>query len=117
MMRYSLQPRYWILVNGYEFLFFAKSMGKREGKNISEKLSGKYGQKITDHATDALKITSKRVIQKTTEATGDLIGNKIPDKITKISKTSQQNYSETVTNDNDKQIPEKDVHLQKEHRK
>ena len=32
---------------------------------------------INQSATDVLKITSKRVIQKTAEATGDLIGNKI----------------------------------------
>ena len=32
--------------------------------------------------TDAIKTTSKIAIQKTAEATGDLIGNKIADKIT-----------------------------------
>ena len=45
--------------------------------------------------TDALKTASKRAIQKTVEATGDLIGNKIADSITKVSKTSLQNNSET----------------------
>ena len=35
-----------------------------------------------------LKTTSKRAIQKTAEATGDLVGNKIADKITSISKKS-----------------------------
>ena len=33
-----------------------------------------------------MKTTSKRAIQKTAEATGDLIGNKIADKITSASK-------------------------------
>ena len=33
-----------------------------------------------------MKIASKRAIQKTAEATGDLIGNKIADKITSVSK-------------------------------
>ena len=33
-----------------------------------------------------MEIASKKVIQKTTVATGDLIGNKIADKITSISK-------------------------------
>ena len=37
-------------------------------------------------ATDAIKTASKRAIQKTAEATGDLIGNKIADRITSISK-------------------------------
>ena len=57
-------------------------MGKNIGKNISENL------------------------KKIPEASGDLIGNKIADmiskspdgRITKLSKNSQQNNSETVTN-------------------
>ena len=36
--------------------------------------------------TDAIKTASKRAIHKTAEATGDLIGNKIDDKITSVSK-------------------------------
>ena len=36
--------------------------------------------------TDAAKTTSERVVQKTAEATGDLIENKIADKITSIGK-------------------------------
>ena len=69
----------------------------------------KYSQKLFDHArqsaTDPLKTTSKKAIQKTPEATGDLIGNKIADKITKISKPLQQNISQTITNEHDKEIP------------
>ena len=41
--------------------------------------------------------------QKTAEAIGDLIGNKITDRIMKFS--SQQNNSETVTNGNDIDLP------------
>ena len=37
-------------------------------------------------ATDAIKTASKRVIQKTAEATSDLIGDEIADKITGVSK-------------------------------
>ena len=48
-------------------------------------------------ATDALKTSSERVIQKAAEAIGDLIYNKIANKITRVSKASQQNISETVT--------------------
>ena len=92
-------------------------MGKNIGKTIIKNLSGKYSQNRLDHAkksaTDTLKTTSKIVIQKTAEATGDLIGNKIDDAvakshdgtITKVSKNSQQNNSETVTNEHDKEIP------------
>ena len=39
-------------------------------------------------ALDAAKTTSKKAIQKSAEATGDLIGNKIADKITSVSKNS-----------------------------
>ena len=58
-------------------------------------------------ATDALKTSSKRAIQKAVEATGDLCGNKIANKITKLSKNSQQDNSETVTNEHYKEIPPK----------
>ena len=44
-------------------------------------------------------------MQKTAEATGDLIGNKIADRIKKVSKNSQQKNAEIVTNEHDKQIP------------
>ena len=61
-------------------------MGKNIGKNISKSLSGKYGKKLLDHAkkfaTDAFKTFSKKVICKTAEATGDLIGNKTANGIT-----------------------------------
>ena len=57
---------------------------------MSKKLSNKYGQKCLDTAkkstTDAIKAAPKRAIQKTVEATGDLIENKIADKITSVSK-------------------------------
>ena len=49
--------------------------------------------------TDAIKTVSKRAIQNTVEATGDLIGNKIADKITSISKKSSNNNNNN--NDND----------------
>ena len=53
--------------------------------------------------------------QKTAEATGDLIGNKIADRITKFLKNSQQNNIETVTNENDKEIP-KERYISQEER-
>ena len=73
-MRYSIEPRDRIYVKRYGFLSFAKNM------------SNTYIQKLLNSAkkstTDAIKTVSKRAIQKTAEATGDLIGNKIVDKIT-----------------------------------
>ena len=48
-------------------------------------MSSKNIQKLFDSttkaATDTIKIASKRAIRKTLEATGNLIGNKIADKI------------------------------------
>ena len=52
--------------------------------------------------TDAFKIASKRAIQKTAEATGYLIGNKIADKITSYSKNL---VNESHSNDVDNEIP------------
>ena len=64
---------------------FAKNMGKN--------ISSKYNQKLLDHAkksaTDVIKTSSKRADQKTADATGDLVGNKIVNRITKVSKNSQ----------------------------
>ena len=89
-MRYSIEPRDRINVKGYGFLSFAKNMGKS--------LSSKYGQKLLDSAkkstTDAIKTASKRAIQKTAGATGDLIGNKIADKITSVSKKPSNNNND-----------------------
>ena len=88
---------------------FVENIDKNIGKNISKNLRGKYGQILLDHAkqsaTDVLKTNSKRVIQKTPEATGNLIDNKIADKDTKIERTLQRNSSETDTNEYNKEIP------------
>ena len=85
-MRYSIEPRHRMYVKGYGFLSFAKS------------LSNKYGKKLIDNTKkstiDAIKMASKRAIQKTAEATGDLIGNKIADKITSVSKKSYNNNND-----------------------
>ena len=57
---------------------FTKNMSKNIGKNITKNFSGKHSQNILDYtkkvATDALKTSSKRAIQKRAEATGNLIG-------------------------------------------
>ena len=71
-IRYSTEPRDRIYVKGYGFLSFAKNIGKS--------LSIKYSQKL---------------------AAGDLIGNKIADKITRLSKrSSTELHSKKLENDN-----------------
>ena len=66
-----------MFLKGYGFLYFAKIMGKNIGKIESKDLSSKYSQKPFDHAkqsaTDAIRTASKKAIQKTAEATSDLI--------------------------------------------
>ena len=101
-IRYSIEPRDRIYVKGYVFLSFAKNMGKS--------LSNKFGQKLLDSAkkstVDAIKTASKTAIQKIAETTGDLIGNKIADKITSVSKKSNNNNN----NNNDDEDVELATH-------
>ena len=61
------------------------------------------------------KTSSKWLIQRVAEATGDLIANKIANKITRVSKNSQQNNLKTVTNEHEKEIPKEN--LQKKDKK
>ena len=86
-MRYSTEPKFRKYVKRYSFLSFARKLGD------------KYGKKLIDTATktgiDAAKTASKRVVQKTAEATGDLIRNKITDKIISIGKTKEKKKENT----------------------
>ena len=54
----------------------------------------KYGKKILDNSLSAgkdfAKIAGKKVLTKSAEATGDLIGNKIADRITKSARNKAQ---------------------------
>ena len=62
--------------------------------HLQKKFGDKYGKKLMDTATkrgiDAAKTASKRVVQKTAGATGDLIRNKIADKITLIGRSKEK---------------------------
>ena len=64
------------------------------------KVGDKYGRKLVDTATktgiDAAKAASKRVVQKTAEATGYLIGNEIADKITSASKSKEADKTKKI---------------------
>ena len=63
---------------------------------------------------DAIKAVSKRAIKKTAEGTGDLIGNKIPDIITNISRKSPTELHLKNNDSNSKiEVPKKDTCLQK----
>ena len=45
---------------------------------------------VTKTGINAAKSASKRVVQKTAEATGYLMGHKVPDKITSVEKTKSK---------------------------
>ena len=90
----SIEPREKRYVKGYGFLLFAKNVGTHAAK-VAKNLNNKYGQKLADSA----KIASKRAIQKKAEATGDLIGNTLANKITNISKkTTSEPHPNVVSN-------------------
>ena len=74
----NFRRQYRKYVKEYGFLSFARKFGDE------------YGKKLMDTATkawiDAAKTASKRAVQTTAEAKGDLIGNKIAVKITSLGK-------------------------------
>ena len=102
-MIYSIEPRNRVYVKGYGFLSFAKNMGKI--------LSNKYDQNLLDSAkkstADAIKTASKRAILKTVEETSNLIGYKIADKRTSVSKKP----AKVLHNNNDETKEEDDADI------
>ena len=81
-MKYSTERKYRKYVEGYSFLSFARKCGDEYGKKLMNA--------TTKTGIDAAKLPSKRVVHKTVEATGDLTGNKIADKITSVDKTKSK---------------------------
>ena len=80
-MRYSIEPRERRYVKGYGFMSFAR--------NFSDKYSKSLMDKGIDLSKTFAKTAGKKMLNKTAKATGDLIGNKIADKITSGSKKSE----------------------------
>ena len=68
-MRYSIDPRKIIYVKGYGFMSFAR--------NFSDKYSKSLIDKGIDVSKTFAKTAGKRILKKSAEATGDLIGNKL----------------------------------------
>ena len=99
-MRYSLEPSYRRYVQGQGFMSFAKNIEK-------------YGKKILDNSLSAGKdfarIAGKKVLTKSAKATGDLIGNKIGDRITKSSRNKEQKEDDRIMEETQELIipPEK----------
>ena len=79
-MRYSLEPHYRRYVQGQGFMSFARNIGN------------KHGKKIFDKSLDV----GKKVLTKSAEATGDLIGNKIADRITQSARNKEQKEDDRI---------------------
>ena len=60
-------------VKRYRFLSFVRNLSHKYGKELSDK--------VTKQGLDALKVASKKVVQKAAEVTGEFIENKITDKL------------------------------------
>ena len=106
-MRYSLEPSYRKYVQGQGFMSFAKNIGNKYGRKIFDKSMdvgkkyGKtYGKKLLDNSISAgkdfPKIAGKKVLTKSAEGTGDMIGNKIADRITKSSRNKAQKEDDRI---------------------
>ena len=92
-MRYSLEPHYRRYVQGQGFMSFARNIGNKYSKKIFDKnldvgksMKKKYVKKIA----------GKKVLTKSAEATGDLIGNKIADRITKSTRNKAQKEDDRI---------------------
>ena len=123
-MRYSLEPKYRKYVPGYGFSSFVRKLGDKYGKkkimntatkigiNAAKKFRDKYGPNLMGNAkkegSNFAKTAGKKMVQKSAEATGYLIGNKIADKITSLGK-SKNKEKENETNEAEEIIipPEK----------
>ena len=101
-MRYSIELSYRSYVQGQGFMSFAKIIGNKYGRkkfdksiDVGKSMKKKYGKKILDNSISAgkdfAKIAGKKILTKSAEATGDLIGNEIADRITKITRIKNKN--------------------------
>ena len=81
--------------------------------------NSKFGKKLTDTAIKTGKVfattAGKKIVHKSAEARGDLIGNKIADKITSASKKSQN--EEIPSNEVNNEIPKERYIYPKEKQK
>ena len=93
-MRYSLEPNHRRYVRGYGFLSLAKNFGSKYGKKLINSAKtfskSKYGKALKKEGLKFAKTSGKQIIKRTEESTGDLIGNKIADKISLLSGKQQE---------------------------
>ena len=119
-MSYSLEPRDRKYVQGQGLMSFAKNIGNKYGKklfdksmDVSKKYGKKYGNKLLDNsissAKDFTKIAGKKVLTKSTEPTGEMIGDKVADRITRSSRNKAQKEDDRIMEETQELIipPEK----------
>ena len=87
-MRYSTEPPFRTYVNEYGFMKLARKFGDKYGKILMDA--------ATKTGTDAAKTAAKGVVQTTAKAPGDLIDNKIADKITSVDKSKEKEKTKKV---------------------
>ena len=108
-MRYSLEPHYRRYVQGQGFMSFARNIGNKYGKSmislknvrkifdksldVGKSMKNKYGKKILDNSLSAGKDFAKIAGNK---STGDLICNKIADRITKSARNKEQKENDRI---------------------
>ena len=98
-MNYSKDNQIRKYVKGYGFMSFAKNFGSKYGKKFLSKAisasrrikdtaskfnQNKYGKILKTQRTEFGKTAGKKIVQKSAEATKDLIGSNIADKITSL---------------------------------
>ena len=126
-MPYSIEPRERRYIKGYGFLSFAKYFSNKYGKKLMNtaiktgtNFNSKYGKILTDTAIKTSKdfatIAGKKIVHKSAEATGDLIGNKIADKI--MAKPLKKSQNEEIqSNEVNYEIPKERYIPRKERQK
>ena len=86
---------------------------------MNTNFNSKYSKKLTDTAiktgNDFATIAGKKLVHKSAEATGNLIGNKLADKITSASKKSRN--EEIQSNEVNNEIPKERCISPKERQK
>ena len=104
-MTYSKDNQIRKYVKVYGFMSFAKNFGSKYGKKfLNKRIStskrikdttskfnqSKYGKVLKNRGSEFGKIAGKKILIKSAEATRDLIGSKIADKITSFKSKPQE---------------------------
>ena len=105
-MRYSTESRGRKYVKGYGFLSFTRNLASSQAAKKARDALLKQGKEAATKAT-------KRAVNKAAEATGDLVGQKIADKIVKKA-APQQKSVETVVTQAKEFTPEQRAQILKE---